>query len=164
MAANMARVFSRWWKPGNLVVRCENGGIMYNLISFIAIVQQAIKKPLVTELLPRSSYARGWRCEPNYDQFLYFGQVNLNNYAIANINQDGDRRWFLKKSTIHNRIPLTLLPRQCGVFLFASPIWLKRLKRWLLAGLVARCDTERRKPGIGSTWLSLISLFNCIFR
>ncbi len=155
----MARMCSKW---KTLIIHCENVEIMYNLASFIAIVQQAIKKPLVTELLPRSSYARGWRCEPNYDQFLYIGQVNLNNYAIANINQDGDRRWFLKKGIIiHNRIPLILLPRQWGAFLPVSPIW---LKRWLLTGLTARCDTERRKPGIGSTWLSLISLFNCTFR
>ena len=147
---------------GALIVHCENVGIMYNLTSFIVIVQQTIKKPLVTELLPRSSYTRGWRCKRNYVQFLYIGQVNLNNYAIASINQDGDRRWFLKKTIIiHNRTPLISLLRQCGISLFASSI---RLKKWLLAGLAARCDKERRKPGIGSTWLSLISLSNCIFR
>ena len=70
---------------------------MYNVASFIAIVQQAIKKPLVTELLPRSSYIRGWRCEYNYVQLLYIGQVILINYSIAHIKKHGDRRWFLSK-------------------------------------------------------------------
>lgn len=79
---------------------------MYNQTSFIALVQQAIKKPLVTVLLPRTSYTRGWRCEYNYVQFPYIGQVILINYSIAHINQHGDRRWLLSRPIkTHNRIP-----------------------------------------------------------
>lgn len=79
---------------------------MYNQTSFIALVQQAIKKPLVTVLLPRTSYTRGWRCEYNYVQFPYIGQVILINYSIAHINQHGDRRWLLSRPIkTYNRIP-----------------------------------------------------------
>lgn len=79
---------------------------MYNLTSFIALVQRAIKKPLVTVLLPRTSYTWGWRCEYNYVQFSYIGQVILSNYSIASKKQDGDRRWLLSRpTTIHNCIP-----------------------------------------------------------
>ena len=107
------------------VMLCSYRGIMYNLTSFIAIIQQAIKKPLVTVLLPRTSYTRGWRCERNYVQFLYIGQVTFISCSIASINQDGDRRWLHSKPiTIHNRIPLISLLRQCGISLFV-PIRLK---------------------------------------
>jgi hypothetical protein len=76
---------------------CREYGIMYNLTSFIAIVQQAIKKPLVTELLPRSSYAWGWRCERYYVQFLDIGQVTYTKRSIALNPQDGDWRWLPSK-------------------------------------------------------------------
>jgi len=91
---------------GSFFLPCSYRGIMYNLTSFIAIVQQAIKKPLVTVLLPRTSYTWGWRCEYNYVQFPYIGQVIHINYSIANINQHGDRRWLLSRPIkTHNRIP-----------------------------------------------------------
>lgn len=47
---------------------------MYNQLSFIAILQQAKKKPLVTQILLDPSYRRGWRCEYYYGPFLDFGQ------------------------------------------------------------------------------------------
>jgi hypothetical protein len=79
---------------------------MYNQASFIALVQQAIKKPLVTVLLPKTSYTWGWRCEYNYVQFPYIGQVIRINYSIAHINQHGDRRWLLNRPIkTYNRIP-----------------------------------------------------------
>lgn len=141
---------------------CSYRGIMYNVTSFIAIIQQAIKKPLVTVLLPRTSYARGWRCERNYVQFLYIGQVPFINCSIASINQDGDRRWLHSKPIIiHNQISPDSALQKCGISLSAS---IRLIKRWFFTGLCARCKQERRKPGIGSTWLSLISDSNCIFR
>jgi len=110
---------------------------MYNLTTFIAIVQQAIKKPLVTELLPRSSYTWGWRCERNYVQFLDIGQVTFITCSIAIIIQDGDRRWFLSKP-----IPpckLILQDSALQKWGISLPV-LFRQKRWLPAGMAARCD------------------------
>jgi len=94
-------------------------GIMYNLTSFIAIIQQAIKKPLVTELLPRSSYARGRRCERNYVQFLYIGQVTFNNCSIVTKTQDGDRRWFLSKLILIHNLIVRLIVQGCKLSNFA---------------------------------------------
>ena len=90
-----------------LIIHCENVEIMYNLASFIAIVQQAIKKPLVTEILPDHSYARGWRCEANYDQFLSFGQVTFKRFHRQ--HDSGDWRWFFQKPILnHNLITRTV--------------------------------------------------------
>ncbi len=76
---------------------------MYNVTSFIAIVQQTRKKPLVTELLPRSSYTWGWRCKANYDQLLSFGQV-IRKWFHRRYDS-GDWRWFQKKPILnHNSI------------------------------------------------------------
>ena len=87
---------------------CENGAFMYNLTSFIVIEQQTKKKPLVTELLRRSSYRRGRRCDVNYDQFLSFGQV-IPQGAHRQPNS-GERRWFPKKPILdHNLIVLSIL-------------------------------------------------------
>ncbi|MFQ5436008.1 MAG: hypothetical protein ACE5FD_14130, partial [Anaerolineae bacterium] len=68
--------------------------------TFAAIVQQARKKPLVTELLPRSSYTRGWRCEAYYDQFLVFGQVILKRFHRQHKQPGGKWRWFLSKPIV----------------------------------------------------------------
>ena len=64
---------------------------MYNLLSNSVIVQQAKKKPLVTELLLRSSYTRGWRCNVNYGQFSLIGQVNTKSIAKrSHLVENGD--------------------------------------------------------------------------
>ena len=111
---------------------------MYNQTSFIALVQQAIKKPLVTVLLPRTSYTWGWRCEYNYVQFLYIGQVILNNYSIASKKQDGDRRWLLSRpTTIYNCISQIQGHSSCVVVSWTVQI---RQAVWLLTGFVARCN------------------------
>lgn len=60
---------------------CEKSGILYNSLDFRAFVLQAKKKPLVTLLLAECRYAWGWRCELNYDQVLFFGQVFPNSIA-----------------------------------------------------------------------------------
>jgi hypothetical protein len=65
---------------------------MYNADKIVVIGQQAKKKPLVTELLPRSSYIWGWRCGYYYVQFSYIGQVSLSNYPIACTTRIGDER------------------------------------------------------------------------
>jgi hypothetical protein len=96
----MARMCSKW---KTLIIHCENVEIMYNLASFIAIVQQAIKKPPVTEILLDHSYARGWRCEANYDQFLSFGQVTFKRFHRQYVR--GDWRWFFQTPILnHNSI------------------------------------------------------------
>lgn len=84
-----------FWELQAVVVHCENRAFMYNLVSFIVIEQQTKKKPLVTELLLRSSYRRGRRCDVNYDQFLSFGQVIPE--GTHRQPNSGERRWFPKK-------------------------------------------------------------------
>lgn len=51
------------------------------MLDFRAFVLQAKKKPLVTLLLAECRYAWGWRCELNYDQVLFFGQIFPNSIA-----------------------------------------------------------------------------------
>lgn len=51
------------------------GGCGYNPAIIVANLQQAKKKPQITELLTEHSYGRGWRYGDNYDQFLSIGQV-----------------------------------------------------------------------------------------
>ena len=51
------------------------GGCGYNPAIIVANLQQAKKKPQITELLTEHSYGRGWRYGDNYDQFLSVGQV-----------------------------------------------------------------------------------------
>ncbi|MBK9055826.1 MAG: hypothetical protein IPL78_34460 [Chloroflexi bacterium] len=50
-------------------------GLGYNPAIIVANLQQAKKKPQITELLTEHSYSRGWRYGDNYDQFLSIGQV-----------------------------------------------------------------------------------------
>ena len=83
---------------------------MYNLTTFIAIVQQAIKKPLVTEILLDRSYTWGWRYEPYYDQFLVFGQVIK---GFHRRYDNGDWRWFLKKPILSNNSMIQAFA-ECG--------------------------------------------------
>lgn len=97
-----------------------NGRNMYNRTNFIAILQQAIKKPLVTVLLPRTSYARGWRCESNYDQFFTVGQVTHPFYSIARQDHDGERRWLPCQQTQIKK--KAYLQQPCfGVAMFPFP-------------------------------------------
>ena len=49
---------------------------MYNLLNISVILQQAKKKPLVTEILPESSYPRGWRYSLDYGRYFAAGQVS----------------------------------------------------------------------------------------
>jgi hypothetical protein len=65
---------------------------MYNLLNISVILQQAKKKPLVTEILPESSYTRGWRCRVDYGRSLISGQV-YSKYHRHKCN--GEWRWFL---------------------------------------------------------------------
>lgn len=110
---------------------------MYNQISFIALVQQAIKKPLVTELLPRSSYTRGWRCDYNYVQFSYIGQVTFSNYSIAN-KKTGRRLAMASQQAPHNPQlhSTTSGAQQCTI---SSAVQVRQTS-WLLTGFVARCN------------------------
>ncbi len=64
---------------------------MYNetrLKTIAVVVQQAKKKPLVTELLAERCYRRGWRCELNYDQYCQLGQVF--SYHRHKLTENGD--------------------------------------------------------------------------
>ena len=137
-----------------------NGRNMYNQTSFIAIVQQAIKKPLVTELLPRSSYPRGWRCEYNYDQFYWVGQVTHRFIPSPRTTRTENGDGFPT-----SKPPITAL---CVRFFTAVAVCCVRFSLFLASPMVVHgpgspFQQKQRTPGIGSTWLSLISLSNCIF-
>lgn len=141
------------------IVFCRTKGILYNRATIAAIVQQAIKKPLVTSLLPERSYTWGRRCELNYDQLFSFGQVIPKWFRRQNNN--GDRRWFrrfLKKPIASRNLIMRVFARcscACGTdtsfMIFAG---LTKGYSRVLAPVI----TNKRKPGIGSTWLSLFPI------
>ncbi len=136
---------------------------MYNLTSFITIVQQAIKKPLVTEILPDHSYARGWRCEANYDQLFSFGQVAIKWFHRQ--HDRGDWRWFLLKPILnHKLIARTVLEccLACGSFCFLLYGFCLLYQR-LFTGIDARFNKKESQvlvvPGF-----HYFHCLNCIFR
>lgn len=122
--------------------------------------KQTKKKPLVTEILPDPGYAWGWRCKLDYDRFFTIGQISLSYHRHQSLS--GEWRWLNHKpSTEPEYNPII------GYFLVHRPgsrrSWLSHLCSTRgysrhLAGLTE----NKRKPGIGSTWLSIIPLFNCI--
>jgi len=144
-----------------LIVHCGNVEIMYNLASFTVIVQQAIKKPLVTEILPDHSYARGWRCEANYDQFLSFGQVTFKRFHRQ--HDSGDWRWFLKKPILnHNSIARVVdccLTR--GGFYSLSAVFTRLIKGYsrVFMPVVTHKESQVLVPGF-----HCFLYFNCILR
>jgi len=128
---------------------------MYNQTSFIALVRQAIKKPLVTELLPRSSYPRGWRCEYNYDQFYWVGQVTHlfipSPRKTRTENGDGFPASKPQITALCVRFFTAVAVCCVCIGLFsASPM--------VVRGPGSPFQQKQRTPGISSTWRSLNSL------
>lgn len=148
-----------------VIMFCRTRGILYNQATFAAIVQQARKKPLVTELLPRSSYTWGWRCEAYYDQFLLFGQVILISFHRLQKQSRGEWRWFLSKpivsyNLITNYSPICWLGHCHCYSLWPLYAGLRRgYSRIPASGLTNEESQVLVVPGFRN-----FHLFNCIFR
>lgn len=97
--------------------------VMYNWVRFVAILQEAKKKPLVTKTLPDPSYPRGWRYSLDYDRCFAIGQTSPEYHRQQLV---GERRWLrLTLITNHNSIaaPFVAYSRRRLAAIFYSGMW-----------------------------------------